>query len=607
MTDFAIRQGRPLTLAQLARDLTRALAPADTAPRRLGAWILLNLVVLAAYSVAGLVVVLFGIGPARISPVYPPAGIAVAAALIWGPGILPAIFVGQFLNGFPLLAEPGTTLPMYALANTGTGIGAILEASIAVAMLRSLAGTWHPFDRSRHVVIFLLGSSLGAALVGGTIGTLSLWAGGFVPPGELEITFITFVLADAAGIAVFGALCLAWYREPRIDSDILMKSLSFVAGVLIIAGFELWTRYSIDFMFLPVLLWGGFRAGARGVTLTAAAITVVAILGSIDGIGSFVGKTPNETILLLDTFIAVMTFTGLLTVAVRAQQLEAEAALEAHNRMLEQRVAQRTAEVVEKNRQLEEKQARIDDDLKTARALQVSILPTDFTGYPETAIAASMRPALEMSGDFYDVFPLGNGRLGLVVADVSGKGVAAAFFMAVTRTMLRSTALRGTPPADCMAHVNEMLCRENPIDMFVTAFYAELDQATGVVSYVNAGHCEPIVTSADGNARLLERTGNLPLGVMPQETFAERSFTLAAGEMLFLYTDGVTEAADRAGDMFRVQRLLEIARQSAGRSPDELMLAVIGGVESFCAGAVQADDITCLAIRRKTLSRKYAA
>jgi integral membrane sensor domain MASE1 len=518
MTDLAIRQGHPLTLAQRARDrlarvkFAQILAPADTAPRRLGAWILLNLVVLAAYSVAGLVVVLFGIGPAKISPVYPPAGIAVAAALIWGPGILPAVFVGQFLNGFPLLAEPGTTLPMYALANTGTGIGAILEALIAVAMLRSLAGTslagpWHPFDRSRHVVIFLLGSSLGAALVGGTIGTLSLWAGGFVPPGELEITFITFILADAAGIAVFGALCLAWYREPRIDSDIVMKSLSFVAGVLVIAGFELTTRYSIDFMFLPVLLWGGFRAGARGVTLTAAAITVVAILGSIDGIGSFVGKTPNETILLLDTFIAVMTFTGLLTVAVRAQQLEAEGALEAHNRMLEQRVAQRTAEVVEKNRLLEDKQARIDDDLKTARALQVSILPTDFTGYPETAIAASMRPALEMSGDFYDVFPLGNGRLGLVVADVSGKGVAAAFFMAVTRTMLRSTALRGTPPADCMAHVNEMLCRENPIDMFVTAFYAELDQATGVVRYVNAGHCEPIVTGADGNARLLERTG----------------------------------------------------------------------------------------------------
>jgi phosphoserine phosphatase RsbU/P len=94
---------------------------------------------------------------------------------------------------------------------------------------------------------------------------------------------------------------------------------------------------------------------------------------------------------------------------------------------------------------------------------------------------------------------------------------------------------------------------------------------------------------------------------MPQETFAQKSFTLAAGEMLFLYTDGVTEASDRSGDMFRVQRLLDIARQSAGRSPDELMLAVIDGVESFCAGAVQADDITCLAIRRKTSTRKYDA
>ena len=93
----------------------------------------------------------------------------------------------------------------------------VAEALISVALLRHLAGTWHPFERSRHVVIFLLGSCLAAALVGGTIGTFSLWAGGFVPKGEFGVTFVTFVLADAAGIAVFCALVLAWYREPRLD------------------------------------------------------------------------------------------------------------------------------------------------------------------------------------------------------------------------------------------------------------------------------------------------------------------------------------------------------------------------------------------------------
>ena len=140
-----------------------------------------------------------------------------------------------------------------------------------------------------------------------------------------------------------------------------------------------WSRYPVDYLFLPLLLWAGFRAGPRGVTLAAAAITVVTILATIHGVGSFVGKTANESILLLEGFMAVITFTGLLVVAVRAQQLDADAALEAHNRMLEQRVAERTAEVGEKNRLLEEKQARIDDDLKTAQVLQASILPTDFS------------------------------------------------------------------------------------------------------------------------------------------------------------------------------------------------------------------------------------
>jgi len=421
-----------------------------------------------------------------------------------------------------------------------------------------------------------------------------------VPPGEIATTLVTFVLADAAGIAVFGALILAWYREPRLDRHIVATSALILAATLAIAVLGTWSRYPVDYLFLPLLLWAGFRGGARGVTVAATAISAVTIVATIYGLGSFVGKTDNESLLLLEGFMAVITLTGLLIVAVRAGQLEAEAALEAHNRMLEQRVAERTAEVAEKNHQLEEKQARIDEDLQTARVLQASILPTDFSAYPEIGIAASMRPALEVGGDFYDVFRIAPGRLGLVIADVSGKGVAAAFFMAVTRTMLRHVALTGSKPADCMARLNDALCRENPIDMFVTVLYAELDEASGQVTLVNAGHCEPLVVGDGGKPRLLRRSGNPPLGVFPARQFAERSFTLADGEMLFLYTDGVTEACDRNGDLFRVQRLVGIAQDASAKSPQELMLAVIDGVENFSAGAVQADDITCLAVRRNS-------
>ena len=143
-----------------------------------------------------------------------------------------------------------------------------------------------------------------------------------------------------------------------------------------------------------------------------------------------------------------------------------------------------------------------------------------------------------------------------------------------------------------------MLFRSNPIDMFVTALYAELDERSGAVNFVNAGHCEPIVMDSAGNARLIKRSGNPPLGVMPKKAFIEHSFVLAPGEMLFLYTDGVTEASNCAGDLFQTRRLLEITRQFGGRSPQELMLSVIDNVERFSAGTVQADDITCLVIRR---------
>src|SRR5262249_43101877 len=137
-----------------AGPLARAVVPADDTPRGVIGSIVLNLVVLVAYSIAGLVVLVFGIGPAKISPIYPPAGIAAAASFILGPRILPAVFLGQFLNGFPLLTEPHMTLARYVLANTGGGVAAMLEASISVALLRQLAGTWYPFERPRDVVIF---------------------------------------------------------------------------------------------------------------------------------------------------------------------------------------------------------------------------------------------------------------------------------------------------------------------------------------------------------------------------------------------------------------------------------------------------------------------
>jgi serine phosphatase RsbU (regulator of sigma subunit) len=561
--------------------------------------VLLNIAVFVVYSILGLVVFVVGIGAADTSPIYPPSGIAVAAVLIFGPRVWPAIWLGNFCNGAPLFWAADTSLIAAIIGNAGGGFAAVAEALGAAQLMRRLSGNWHPFDRATDAVIFLLLASLGGAACAAAIGVATFWLTGVTPTNQLAVTFITWLLADAAGIAVFGSLALAWYRERPLRDRRLLETIAVVAlAVLIIAAVSYASGYPIDYLYLPVLLWAGIRARARGVTFAAAAISAVIIVATAYGTGSFIGKTDNQSFLLVEGFMAVITFTGVLVVAVRAQQRAAEVALEAYNRTLEQRVGERTAEIAEKNRLLEEKDRRIDEDLVLARTLQAAILPTDFHNYDQTEVAAAMRPAYEMGGDFYDVFRIGETRLGLVVADVSGKGVAAAFFMAVARTMLRDIAKSGVPPADCIARVNETLCTENPIDMFVTLFYAELDEPTSEIVYVNAGHCEPVIASAAAGARLLTRTGNPALGIFPGRRFDARRFTLAPGETFFLYTDGVTEAFSPAGDLFEVDRLLTVAQAEAGNAPRELMLAVIRSVDAFANGAVQSDDITCLAVRR---------
>ena len=258
------------------------------------------------------------------------------------------------------------------------------------------------------------------------------------------------------------------------------------------------------------------------------------------------------------------------------------------------------AEIELQRQRLEEKQQRIDQELKIARDLQAAILPTDFSDFPKESIATLMRPAYEMGGDFYDVFRIAEGRVGFVIGDVSGKGVAAAFFMAVTRTMVRNVAMSGMTPARCIAEVNDALCRENPAEMFVTVFYGELDERSGSMTCINAGHCEPILASAASGLRLLKHAGNLPLGVLPELSFRETAVVLAENETLFLYTDGVTEAFDRQGNLYDVPRLLKVVESHAGGPPADMITAVLGSIEAFADGTLQSDDITCLAVRRNS-------
>lgn len=265
---------------------------------------------------------------------------------------------------------------------------------------------------------------------------------------------------------------------------------------------------------------------------------------------------------------------------------------------LEAQVKARTLELEHKNELLEASARRVEAELQAAKTLQAAMLPTALPPNPAYAGTAAMVPAREMGGDFYDFFPLDERRLGIVIADVSGKGVPAAFFMAISRTVLQASAQDGGTPGACLARANAALCARNPMELFVTAFYGILDVETGELAYANGGHNPPLmIRRADGDVVELPRTGGMALGVMPDMPYAEKAATLRAGDTLFLYTDGISEAMDGEGREFGEGRIEETLRSAALLPVDSVLTAVTGAVTAFVAGAPQSDDITCLVVR----------
>lgn len=242
----------------------------------------------------------------------------------------------------------------------------------------------------------------------------------------------------------------------------------------------------------------------------------------------------------------------------------------------------------------------IQHDLETAHEIQQAILPAVFPPFPHRKdfdIYASMQAAREVGGDFYDFFMTDNNHIGFVIGDVSGKGVPAAIFMAVSRTLIRATGLKGISAEECIDYANHLLCNESTSCMFVTVFYGILDTTTGEVSYVNGGHNPPYLVRAEGTIEALPLTGGTVLGFMEDEHFKSKKVQLHAGDTLFLYTDGITEAFNTEDVAFGEERLEILLKANFDKSIKEISQACVTGVKEFCGNAPQSDDITLLAIK----------
>lgn len=248
----------------------------------------------------------------------------------------------------------------------------------------------------------------------------------------------------------------------------------------------------------------------------------------------------------------------------------------------------------------------IRQELDIAAKMQLSILPRDWPQEEAFELWGTMRSAKEVGGDFYDHFPLPDGRIGIVCADVSGKGVPAALFGMVSKTLIRAICTRSDlTPAESIAIVNDILSQDNDSCVFVTTFYGVFNAQDGVLVYVNAGHPPPLLVHADGSSEFLPTTKGIALGVCDGIVFNQATVALNSNDCLFIYTDGVTEAFNDREEEFTPDRLLPIFRSAPPTDVVDGVKRIIAAVDAHANGAPQSDDITCVALKSYRVPTTY--
>ncbi len=244
---------------------------------------------------------------------------------------------------------------------------------------------------------------------------------------------------------------------------------------------------------------------------------------------------------------------------------------------------------------------RIGAELSVATNIQASMLPSIFPPFPDRTefdLFANMDPAKEVGGDFYDFFFVDKDHLAIVIADVSGKGVPAALFMVIAKTLIKNQVQSGKSVVDSFIDTNNQLCEGNGADMFVTAWLGIIDLTTGVMSFTDAGHENPYLIHGDGSVEMITPVKKkMPLAAIEGTKYLPNEITLKNDDCLFLYTDGVPEATNGETELYTTDRLYEVLKQHYSEAPEELLKNVRTNVDEFVADAPQFDDLTMLAIK----------
>ena len=259
----------------------------------------------------------------------------------------------------------------------------------------------------------------------------------------------------------------------------------------------------------------------------------------------------------------------------------------------------RTLDYVEQVRTVTAEKERIGTELALATRIQADMLPNIFPAFPERKefdIYASMKPAKEVGGDFYDFFLIDEDHLGLVMADVSGKGVPAALFMMASKILIQNAAMSGKSPAEVLEKVNAQICSNNREEMFVTVWFGILDLKSGLLTAANAGHEYPVLKRPDGDFELVRDKHGFVIGGMEGMKYRNYELRMEPGAKLFLYTDGLPEATNEEEEAFGTERMLQALHEAENAAPQGVLREMGDSVEIFSAGAPQFDDLTMMCI-----------
>ncbi|NIS09428.1 MAG: SpoIIE family protein phosphatase [Candidatus Dadabacteria bacterium] len=243
---------------------------------------------------------------------------------------------------------------------------------------------------------------------------------------------------------------------------------------------------------------------------------------------------------------------------------------------------------------------RIESELKIARDIQMGILPKDFPPFPQRSefeIFASIEPAREVGGDFYDFFFLDDNKLFFIIGDVSDKGVPASLFMAVTKTLIKAVATTDKQLHEIVYKINNELYSDNEMSMFVSIFFGILDTGNGEITYTNAGHNAPLIIKSSGDVSFIEKTEGMALGAFENAKYSINKVKLDNNDIIFLYTDGVTEAANPKNELFGEQNLVSTLKKYSNLDAKGVIIEIEQVVKSFAGSEPQSDDITMLSIK----------